>query len=120
MTRSTYKGFGVAPGADAYIKGLGDRMNRFVSSSFALTASTPDGYGLKGSVPAIRAGSMSARQTVSSGEFTGNALAGGPMEGTASVCTITGDDNNASLVVSKSTTKPDLAVLDQDITKKLA
>ena len=103
MTRSTYKGFGVAPGSDAYIKGLGDRMNRFVGETFTRTASTPDGYDVKGSVPAILAGSMSARQPVSSSEFTGNALAGGPMEGTATVCTITGD-NNLSLVVSMAGT----------------
>ena len=105
MTRSTYKGLGVAPGLDARIKALGDRMNRFVGETFARTASTPDGYGTKGYVPAIRAGSMSARQAVSSGEFTGNALAGGPMTADpTTICTITGDNNNVSLIVSMSGT----------------
>lgn len=105
MTRSTYKGLGVAPGLDARIKALGDRMNRFVGETFTRTASTPDGYGTKGYVPAIRAGSMSARQTVASGEFTGNALAGGPMTADpTTICTITGDNNNVSLIVSMSGT----------------
>lgn len=104
MTRSTYKGLGTAPGSDAYIKGLGDRMNRFVGESFSRKASTPDGYGLKAHVPAIRAGSMSTRAVVSSGTFTGNALAGGPMSGVAPVCTVTSDNNNLSLIVSMSGT----------------
>lgn len=104
MTRSTYKGLGVAPGLDAYLKGNGDRMNRFVGETFARTASTPDGYGTKGYVPAIRAGSMSTRAVVATSEFTGNALAGGPMEGTATICTMTGDNNNVSLIVSMTGT----------------
>ena len=103
MTRSTYKGFGTAPGGAAYIKGLGDRMNRFVGASFARTASTPDGYDVEGYVPAIKAGAMSARPTAVSGDFTGNALAGGPMTGTGTVCTLTGT-SGLSMIVSMSGT----------------
>lgn len=97
MTRSTFKGYGVAPGLDAYTKGLGDRMNRFLSLN--RTASTPDGYGMRGYVPPIVAGSMSAQQTIEVLDTgTSNLLQGGPMEGSASVVEITGD-GGLSLVV---------------------
>jgi hypothetical protein len=98
MTRSTYKGYGVAPGLDAYTKGCGDRMNRFVSESFARTASTPDGYDIKGSVPPITAGGMATLREVASFAGSASLLQGGPMEGTAGVVAMTGD-GNVSLVV---------------------
>jgi hypothetical protein len=101
MTRSTYKGLGVAPGLDANLKGLGDRMNRFVGETFTKTASTPDGYGMKGYVPPLKAGSMSCLAKIADVAGTGNALAGGPMIGTASVCEFTGE-SGLSMVVSMS------------------
>ena len=120
MTRSTYKGLGVAPGLDAYLKGNGDRMNRFVGETFARTASTPDGYGAKGYVPAIRAGSMATRTAVSSGEFTGNALAGGPMTADpTTICTITGDNNNVSMIVSMAGTSAVVALTGDNLQLKL-
>ena len=120
MTRSTYKGLGTAPGGGAYIKGLGDRMNRFVGETFARTSSTPDGYGAKGYVPAIRAGSMSTRQSVASAEFTGNALAGGPMTADpTTVCTITGDNNNVSLIVSMAGTSAVATLTGNNLQLKL-
>jgi hypothetical protein len=97
MTRSTYKGYGVAPGLDANIKGLGDRMNRFLSLN--KTASTPDGYGMKTPYPPLKAGSLSSLQRIATvAEGTSNLLQGGPMEGTGSI-TITGENMNLSLIV---------------------
>ena len=104
MTRSTYKGYGVAPGLNANLKNKGDRLNRFVSASFARTASTPDGYDMKGAVPAIRAGSMSALRTIATlRDGPSNLLQGGPMEGTGVVAELTGG-GNVSLVVGMAGT----------------
>lgn len=96
MTRSTYKGFGVAPGLDAYLKAVGDRFNRYTALN--KTASTPDGYDMRAAVPPIVAGGMSALRAVADMAGSGNALAGGPMDGTASVAQITGT-SGLSLVV---------------------
>ena len=86
MTRSTVKGFGMDVGLSPLNKNAGDRMNRFVSESFARNASTPDGYDVHAFVPAIRAGSMSAlRPVVAMAEGTCNLLQGGPMEGTGAM-----------------------------------
>lgn len=105
MTRSTYKGLGVAPGLDARIKGLGDRMNRFINSAHAKTASTPDGYGMRGYVPPIKAGSMSTRSQMITVTGTSTLLSGGPMTSApTNICTITGDNNNVSLIVSMAGT----------------
>jgi len=97
MTRSTYKGYGVAPGLDARIKANGDRYNRFLSLN--QTASTPDGYGDKTFIPPITAGSMSALRPIAvMDEGTSELLQGGPMEGAAPVAELTGT-SGLSLVV---------------------
>lgn len=97
MTRSTYKGYGVAPGLDAYTKGLGDRLNRHLSLN--KIASTPDGYGMLGYVPPIIAGSLSALRSIAEmDEGTSNLLQGGPMEGNAAVLDWT-QSGGLSLVV---------------------
>lgn len=104
MTRSTYKGFGAAPGLDAYLKGNGDRMNRFIGATSTETASTPDGYGMRGYVPPLRAGSMSAaRPIITIGAGTSSLLQGGPMEGSASVVELNGEAS-LSMIVSMSGT----------------
>lgn len=119
MTRSTYKGYGVAPGLDAGLKGKGDRLNRFVSASFARTASTPDGYDLKGTVPAISAGSMSALRTIATlAEGASNLLQGGPMDGTASVVELTGE-SGLSLVVGMEGTAVVATLTGDNIVLKL-
>ena len=119
MTRSTYKGYGVAPGLDASIKARGDRMNRFVSASFARTASTPDGYDMKGTVPAIRAGSMSALRTITTlAEGPSNLLQGGPMEGTGVVAELTGA-GNVSLVVGMEGTAAVASLTGDNLVLKL-
>jgi hypothetical protein len=79
MTRSTYKGYGVAPGLDARLKSKGDRFNRFLSLN--KTASTPDGYGAKTYIPPLRAGGMSSHKQVVTVDASGNVLAGGPVTG---------------------------------------
>lgn len=104
MTRSTVKGFGMDVGLSPLNKNAGDRMNRFVSESFARNASTPDGYDVHAFVPAIRAGSMSAlRPVVAMAEGTCNLLQGGPMEGTGAM-TFTVPDSSLSLTVSMAGT----------------
>ena len=119
MTRSTYKGYGVAPGLDARIKAKGDRMNRFVSASFARTASTPDGYDMKGTVPAIRAGSMAALRTIATlAEGPSNLLQGGPMEGTGVVAELTGA-GNVSLVVGMEGTAQVVSLTGDNLVLKL-
>jgi len=119
MTCSTYKGFGVAPGLDARIKSKSDRMNRFVNASFARTASTPDGYDVNGTVPAIRAGSMSALRTIAAMvEGASNLLQGGPMEGTASVVELTGE-SGLSLVVGMEGTAVVATLTGDNIVLKL-
>lgn len=101
MTRSTYKGFGVAPGLDARIKAQGDRNNRFTTLN--KTCSTPDGYGARTPFPPIIAGSISAQQPVATAMLTGNALQGGPMDG-AGAMTFAGDGMSLSLTVGLSGT----------------
>ena len=103
MTRSTYKGFGVAPGLDACIKGLGDRMNRFINVNHLKTASTPDGYDIKAVVPTITAGSMASASAKILTLENQNAylLSGGPMQGTESI-TFTVPDASLSMIVSMS------------------
>lgn len=119
MTRSTYKGYGVAPGLDARIKANGDRMNRFVNASFARTASTPDGYDMNGTVPAITAGSMSALRTIATlAEGPSNLLQGGPMDGTAAVVGLTGE-GNVSLVVGMEGTAAVVSLVGDGLVLKL-
>lgn len=119
MTRSTYKGFGVAPGLDARLQGLGDSRNRFVSSSFAKTASTPDGYDMKAVVPPLTAGSMATASPVfCSIEGTGNLLKGGPLSGTGSI-TFTVPDANLSMTVGLSANTMILSVTGDNAALKL-
>lgn len=100
MTRSSYKGYGVAPGLDARIKANGDRFNRFLALN--KTASTPDGYGAKTFVPPVTAGSMAAQRGVASVSEDAYLLSGGPMEGSASISMTV--DGGLSLVVGLSGT----------------
>lgn len=115
MTRSTYKGFGTAPGGDAYIKSNGDRFNRFVALNE--TASTPDGYGAKTFIPPIIAGSMSAQRDVV--DMTGDAylLSGGPMEGSGSISMTV--DGGLSLVVGMSGTAAVVSLIGDGMVLKL-
>lgn len=98
MTRSSYKGYGVAPGLDASIKANSDRMNRFLSLN--PTASTPDGYGVKTFLPPVTAGSMSTQQRVASASGDSYLLAGGPMAGSGSISMTV--EGGMSLVVGMS------------------
>ncbi len=59
----------------------GARLNRFVSATQLKTASTPDGYGVRGSLPAIRAGSMSGSKRLLSLTGQGSMLQAAPMVG---------------------------------------
>jgi hypothetical protein len=94
MTRSPGRHFGPSVGLEVYARGCGDRLNRFVSSAYARTASTPDGYDVHGTVPAIRAGSMAARKPLAAVDGSASLLNGGPMEGAAALCTV---DSSAGL-----------------------
>jgi hypothetical protein len=76
-------------------------MNRFTGSTYAKTASTPDGYGMKGYVPPLKAGSMSTLTKIADVGGTSNVLSGGPMIGTGEVATFT-DSAGLSMVVSMS------------------
>ncbi len=109
LTRSPGRHFGPAVGLDVYARGRGDRLNRVVSDTHARTASTPDGYDVHGTVPAIRAGSMAARKPLAAVDGSASLLNGGPMEGTAALCTV---DSSAglSLVVGLSGTASVLTV----------
>lgn len=118
MTRSTYKGLGVAPGLDARLKGKGDRFNRFVNASFARTASTPDGYDMKGSVPPVRAGSMATLRPVASLTGAASLLQGGPMAGGADVLTLAGA-GNVSLVVGMEGAATVVSMAGDGLTLKL-
>ncbi len=91
--------FGVAPGLDVYYRGRGDRFNQYASDTRLKTASAPDGYDVKGLVPARTAGSMSALIPFLDASFSGALLQGGPMQGTGSIAWTT-PDCNLSLVVS--------------------
>lgn len=104
LTRSPGRHFGPAPGLDVYARGRGDRLNRFVSDTYARTASTPDGYDVHGAVPAIKAGAMAARKPLAAMGAAGNLLNGGPMTATAAaLCTVT-QSGNLALVVGLSGT----------------
>lgn len=99
LTRSPGRHFGPSVGLEVYARGRGDRMNRFVSSAYARTASTPDGYDVHGTVPAIKAGSMAARRPVADTTGTANLLNGGPMEANVSMLTLS-ESGGLSLVIS--------------------
>ena len=103
MSRSPGRHFGVAPGLDVYYRGRGDRFNVFASDTRAQTASSPDGYDVKGLVPARKAGSMSALVPLADATFTGALLQGGPMEGSGSI-TWTTPDTSLSLTTSMTGT----------------
>ena len=98
LTISPGRHFGPNAGLEVYARARGDRLNRFVSESYARTASTPDGYDVHGLVPAITAGSMSARRPIADTTGAANLLSGGPMEGTAAMLTLT-QTGGLSLVV---------------------
>lgn len=85
MTLVAGRHSGSAPGLDARAQVVrGNRMNRFVGETFVDNASTPDGYGMRSPFPPIKAGSMSARQSVAEVSGYGALLSGGPMEGDGS------------------------------------
>lgn len=109
LTRSPGRHFGPAVGLDVYARGCGDRLNRFVSDAHARTASTPDGYDVHGTVPAIRAGSMAACKPLAAVDGSASLLNGGPLEGAAALCTV---DSSAglSLVVGLAGTASVLTV----------
>lgn len=109
LTSSPGRHFGPAVGLDVYARGRGDRLNRVVSDTHACTASTPDGYDVHGTVPAIRAGSMAARKPLAAVDGSASLLNGGPMEGAAALCTV---DSSAglSLVVGLAGTASVLTV----------
>lgn len=94
LTRSPGRHFGPSVGLDVYARGRGDRLNRFVSDTHARTASTPDGYDVHGTVPAIKAGAMAARKPFAVVDGSANLLNGGPMTATAALCTV---DSSAGL-----------------------
>jgi hypothetical protein len=99
LTRSPGRHFGPSVGLEVYARGSGDRLNRFVSDAYARTASTPDGYDVHGTVPAIKAGSMAARRPVADTIGTANLLNGGPMEANVSMLTLS-ESGGLSLVIS--------------------
>jgi len=103
MSRSPGRHFGVAPGLDVYYRGRGDRFNQFASDTRAKTASSPDGYDVRGLVPARRAGSMSALVPFADATFTGALLQGGPMQGSGAI-TWTTPDASLSLTTSMTGT----------------
>ena len=118
MTLSPGRYFGPAPGLDVYARGRGDRLNRFVSSAYARTASTPDGYDVHGAVPAIKAGAMAARKPFAVVDGGANLLNGGPMTGTAALCTVS-QSGNLSLVVGLSGTATVLTLTGDGATVSL-
>lgn len=89
--------------------GAGSRLNWQIGSDgggFARTASCPDGYGMKTPFPPVKAGSMSAwNDPVASLTMTANILSGGPMQGTADLCTMS-SAGDMSMIVSMSATGP--------------
>ena len=103
LTRSPGRHFGPSVGLEVYARALGDRLNRFVSDTYARTASTPDGYDVHGTVPAIKAGAMAARKPFAVVDGSANLLNGGPMTATAALCTVS-QSGNLSLVVGLSGT----------------
>ncbi len=103
LTRSPGRHFGPSVGLEVYARGRGDRLNRFVSDTYARTASTPDGYDVHGTVPAIKAGAMAARKPFAVVDGSANLLNGGPMTATAALCSVS-QSGNLSLVVGLSGT----------------
>jgi hypothetical protein len=93
-------------------------MNRFIGATFTKTASTPDGYGMKGYVPPLKAGSMSTLTRIVDVGGTSNVLSGGPMIGTAPVVSFTGD-SGLSMVVSMSGTAVVASLTSSGITLAL-
>lgn len=103
LTSSPGRHFGPSVGLEVYARGRGDRLNRFVSDTYASTASTPDGYDVHGTVPAIKAGAMAARKPFAVVDGSANLLNGGPMTATAALCTVS-QSGDLSLVVGLSGT----------------
>ena len=103
LTCSPGRHFGPSVGLEVYARGRGDQLNRFVSDTHARTASTPDGYDVHGTVPAIKAGAMAARKPFAVVDGSANLLNGGPMTATAALCTVS-QSGNLSLVVGLSGT----------------
>ena len=103
LTLSTKRAFGPAAGLENRTRSTGSIRARFISETFARTASTPDGYDLKSVVAPIRSGSMSAYMKPVA-EISGIALLlnGAPMLGTGAITWTTGA--GLSLVVSLSGT----------------
>ncbi|MBK9441407.1 MAG: hypothetical protein IPN53_08875 [Comamonadaceae bacterium] len=88
-------------GALAYGGIKGARLNRFVSATQLRSASTPDGYGVRGTLPALKAGSMSSSRAIVSLAGAGSLLQAAPMVGSGSLSWATADAS-LSLVVSLS------------------
>lgn len=103
LTSSPGRHFGPSVGLEVYARARGDRLNRFVSDTYARTASTPDGYDVHGTVPAIKAGAMAARKPFAVVDGSANLLSGGPMTATAALCTVS-QSGDLSLVVGLSGT----------------
>lgn len=99
LTRSPGRHFGPGVGLELKARNRADRLNRFVSEVYTKTASTPDGYDVHGFVPAIKAGSMSALQSVAQVSGSANLLQGGPMVGNGDM-SLTASDASLGLIVS--------------------
>lgn len=93
----------MAPGLDVYLRGRNDRFNQHASDTRLKTASSPDGYDVKGLVPARTAGSMSALTKFLETTGAGSLLQGGPMEGSGSLSWTT-PDGSLSLTTSMTGT----------------
>jgi hypothetical protein len=102
MLRSPGRHFGPATGLGVFGRGRGDSRNRFMSETYAKTASTPDGYGLDGWVPAIVPGAMGGSAFIDA-SAQGDLLQGGPMEGEATI-TFSESTPEMALTVSMSGT----------------
>ena len=99
LTLSTQRAFGPAAGLESRTSSFSSMRSRFVSSTFARTASTPDGYDIRGVVPAVRAGSMSAyMKPVTQLQGIALLLNGAPMSGDGAITW--SSDGGLSLVVS--------------------
>ena len=76
--------FGPGAGLEVHSRNNGERLSRGLGV-FAGTASAPDGYGLRGLVPARVPGAMSALGRVVSFTGAGALLQGGPMTGSGTL-----------------------------------
>lgn len=101
-TKNPGRYFGPGAGLGLLHRARGDRFNRFVSETYAKTASTPDGYGANVFIPPLKAGGMGASVQLSV-SAVGSLLQGGPMEGSAAI-TLTESVPDLSLTIGMSGT----------------